>query len=132
MISILKQISIFIENKPGKIGKISEVLHDIGVRIEAMMIEDSGEFGVVKLILNDYNRGKEELARNGFTVSEIDVISIRKEHAGSDDIMLVAKKLKESNINVQYAYGFTSKETLIVLRTNDQTKTLEVLKTMHE
>ena len=132
MISILKQISIFIENKPGKIGKISEVLHDIGVRIEAMMIEDSGEFGVVKLILNDYNRGKEELTRNGFTVSEIDVISIRKEHAGSDDIMLVAKKLKESNINVQYAYGFTSKETLIVLRTNDLTKTLEVLKTMHE
>jgi hypothetical protein len=132
MISILKQISIFIENKPGRIGKISKVLHNRGVRIEAIMIEDFGEFGVVKLILSDYNSGKEELTRNGFTISEVEVISIRRSHAGPDDIMLVANKLKESNINVQYAYGFTSKETLIVLRTNDQTKTLEVLEKMYE
>jgi hypothetical protein len=93
------------------------------------MIVDAGEFGIIKLLVNNPKKGKEQLVKNGFTISEADVMVIRKEYAMPDDILLMAKRLKESNINVQYAYGFSSKETLIVLKTNDDTKAVKTLQT---
>ena len=132
MISIAKQISIFMENKPGRIGKIARTLGDVEVRIEAMMIADAGEFGIIKLIVHNHEKGKDQLISGGFTVAEADVIVIRKEYADRDDILQLAMELEKANINTQYAYGFTSKETLIVMKTDDFAETLEVLKRIQE
>ena len=127
MILIVNQLSIFVENSPGKIGRISEILYAGGIKIEAMMITDAGEFGIIKLVLDNSEKAKAQLVKNGFTVSQTDVIIIKKEKAAPYDVFILTEALKKSNINVQYAYGFISEETFIVFKTSDQKKALKIL-----
>ena len=72
----IKQISIFVENKPGRMAGVAKALGDAGVNIRALTIAEAGDFGVVRMVVDDTDRGYTALRETGFMVSETDVLAV--------------------------------------------------------
>ncbi|MGC8501739.1 ACT domain-containing protein [Desulfurella sp.] len=104
----LNQISVFVENKPGRLLDVVEVLGNNHIDIKAISLADSSDFGIVRFICEDPELVHEILNRNGFTASLTEVLAITiSDRPGS--LAKVLKALKESNINIEYMYGFSAK-----------------------
>lgn len=99
----MKQVSIFAENKPGRIEKITAVLKDAQVNILAINISTSGTFGVIKLIVSDSDLAYRRLKEQGFTVSLNEVLSIEMADRPGG-LHAVAAALARHGINVENAY----------------------------
>ncbi len=105
---MLNQISVFVENKPGRLLDVVDVLGKNDIDIKAISLTDSSDFGIVKLICENSHLAYDILLKNGFTVSLTEVLAIAipdKPHSLAN----VLKALKESNINIEYMYGFSAK-----------------------
>jgi hypothetical protein len=102
------QVSVFAENKPGKIERITGVLAPKGINIRAVTISESGEYGIVKLLLDQPEAGYEALQKAGIaaTLKEIIAVLMKDTPGGLHE---VAAALSESGINVEDAYGFIVK-----------------------
>ncbi len=104
---LLKQISVFAENKRGTYRELTKVLVDSGVNIRAISIADTTDFGIVRLIVDKRKDALAALRENGMTVKETDVLALAVEDApGSLYAALTA--LYEEGIMVEYSYGFVS------------------------
>lgn len=103
------QVSVFAENRPGKISRITEVLGNNNINIRAITISDMGEYGIVKLLLDKPAEGNECLKNEGIasTLKEIVAIKIDDSPGG---LHKAARLLYDHNINVEDAYGFTIRE----------------------
>lgn len=99
------QLSIFVENRPGKLEKITKVLADNGINIRAISVASAGEFGVVKLLVNEGDRAFAALREQNITVSKrrILVILLPDSPGAMYDLLVV---LSEKNINLEDCYGF--------------------------
>jgi hypothetical protein len=117
----IKQISLFVENKPGRTAKVAKTLSDAGVNIRAMTIAEAGDFGVIRMVVNDPEKGYEVLRKNGFTVSMTDVLAVEmKDSPGG--LYEIVDTLGQNNINVDYAYAFVTskaKSAMLILRVDD-------------
>ncbi|MBQ3620086.1 MAG: ACT domain-containing protein, partial [Methanosarcinaceae archaeon] len=102
MAKTIKQISVFSENKPGKLFKIAETLGKANVNIRALMIAESGDFGIVRLIVDKPEDAYDALRNVGFTVSETNVIGIRMDDQPGG-LLKIADVLASKNINMDYA-----------------------------
>ncbi len=102
------QVSVFAENKPGKIERITSVLNENDINIRAITIADSGDYGIIKLLLDRPEEGCEHLKEKGIaaTLKEIVAVKIDDRPGG---LYHVASLLREQNINVDDAYGFMVK-----------------------
>jgi hypothetical protein len=102
---MIQQISVFAENKPGKIEMITRILARANVNIRAVTISDLGDFGVVKLLVDDPTKGCEELKAVGLVARLVDALAVRIEDkvGGLDK---AAHALADKCINVKHAYGF--------------------------
>jgi hypothetical protein len=102
------QVSVFAENKPGKIERITEVLSRNNINIRAITISDSGDYGIVKLLLDRPEEGCELLKEKGIpaTLREIVAVKIKDKPGG---LYEAAAVLSRANINVEDAYGFMVK-----------------------
>ncbi|MDK2887812.1 MAG: hypothetical protein PWP72_690 [Thermoanaerobacter sp.] len=114
----VKQISIFLENKSGRLAQVTRVLGDNGINIRALAIADTTDFGILRLIVNDPDRAYRVLREAGFTVSATDVIAVEvlDEPGGLAGVLAV---LQEANLNIEYLYAFlqkASKAALVVFR----------------
>ncbi len=99
----LKQVSIFSENKPGRLTKITKVLADAGVNILAISIASSNGFGVLKFIVDDSELAYQKLKQKGFTVSLNEVLAIEMiDKPGG--LHEVASVLSKKKINIENAY----------------------------
>lgn len=112
------QVSVFSENKPGKINKITTVLSENQINIRAITISDAGDYGIIKLLLDNPEKATELLNDNGITATlkEIVAVDLSDESGG---LAKVAKILDENNINVDDAYGFlveSHKEAVFVFQ----------------
>lgn len=125
---LIKQISIFAENKAGRLEKITGKLKSANINIRAFTIAEAGDFGVMRLVVD-----KPELAHNvlhdaGFTVSETDVLGIEMSDSpgGLHEISTV---LGSNDINVDYAYAFAmaTQKALLIIRVNNINNAIEVL-----
>lgn len=98
------EIRVFVENKPGKLSRISEILGKAQIDLLAMEIADEGQFGVLKLLMAEPERAREVLEQAGMTVAfnKVAVIEI-PDHPGG--LAQLAKALEKSGINVTDAYG---------------------------
>ncbi|HHU50707.1 MAG TPA: ACT domain-containing protein [Firmicutes bacterium] len=98
-------LSIFVENRPGKLEKITKVLADNGINIRAISVASAGEFGVVKLLVNEGDRAFAALREQNITVSKrrILVILLPDSPGAMYDLLVV---LSEKNINLEDCYGF--------------------------
>ncbi|MCD6549029.1 MAG: ACT domain-containing protein [Thermodesulfobacterium sp.] len=125
----IKQISVFLENKRGRLFEALNVLSKAGINIRALSIADTSDFGILRMIVNDPEKAKKALENEGFTTKITHVLAVGvKDRPGG--LAEVLKILYEEDINVEYIYAFVEKsgeEALVVLRTNNLDKTITLL-----
>ena len=104
----IKQLSVFIENKRGRLAEITNVLRQNSINIRALSIADTKEFGILRLIVSDVAKAADVLREDGFTVSLTDVVAIgiADRPGGLAEAMEV---LDNNQISVEYMYAFISR-----------------------
>ena len=125
----LKQISIFLENKKGRLWKALTILKDAGINIRALSIADTSEFGILRLIVPDPDIAKSALEKENFVVKVNDVIAVEvhDEPGGLEKILEI---LNKDDINVEYIYAFVEKKgkkAIVVIRTEDVSAGIKAL-----
>ncbi len=125
-----RQISVFIENKPGMMVKITDALGNAGVDIRAMSLADTQDFGILRLIVNDTDKAREALSAAGCITSVTDVIVAELPDVPGAMTKTVSL-LANHEINIEYIYAFVSQEknkkAYIVFRIKDTEKASRVL-----
>lgn len=125
-----EQISIFIENKSGRLAEITRILGEAGINIRALSLADTSDFGILRLIVNDREKAKTVLKEKGFTVSKTEVVAVEvpDRPGGLSEILQV---LDREGINVEYMYAFVERcgeNAVIIFRFDETEKAISVLK----
>ena len=127
---MIKQISVFVENQPGSMMRVTSVLTESHVNIRAISTFDTPEFGILRLVVDDPAKAKESLTQKGFVTRVNDVIGAElMDEKGNLNEML--RILADGKINVNYIYSFVIREEkapVIVFHTDDFQKAEQVLK----
>jgi len=130
----IKQISVFVENQPGRLVSILEVLEKKGISIRALSISESAEFGIVRMILDNPDEGLEALRQAGFTTRMDWILSAEIPDVPGGLLNSVAKPLTEAGINLKYFYAYieqaTGDKAMVVLKTDDLEKAEQILKSL--
>ena len=127
---LIKQLSIFVENRPGRLSSITKLLEENKIDIRALSIADTRDFGILRLIVNDPDKALEALKASDYSVTLTNVIAIGIEDkpgglAGAMEI------LYQNNISVEYMYAFISKSddtAFVILRVENTDKAANALK----
>jgi hypothetical protein len=102
---VIEQLSVFLENKSGRLAELTRVLGDEGINMRALMVADTEEFGVVRIICDHPGHAREVLEAAGFGVSTTPVVAVEiPDHPGG--LAEVLERLGASGMNVEYAYCF--------------------------
>lgn len=123
----IKQVSIFVENKSGRIADIISVLGDNGIDISALSIADTTDFGIVRLIASDPEKAERVLREYGAIVKITEVLAVGVSDTPGG-LARALNVLKESNIEIDYIYAFVGKSdkgALVVMKVNDPQKALK-------
>lgn len=125
----IKQISLFMENKPGRLAAACKVLRDAKINIFTLSLADTQQFGIVRLIVEEWERAKRVLEEAHFAVNVHDVIaaSVRDEPGGMAEILDI---VDAAGVNIEYMYAFTARhgeEAVLIFRFNDTMKAEEAL-----
>lgn len=126
---LVKQISIFLENKSGRLAEVTRVLGNEGIDISALSIADTTDFGILRLIVNKPERAEEILKENGFTVSCTSVIAIAVTDKPGG-LAAALEILDSEAIGIEYMYAFVGKTTsdaLVILRVENPDKAIKTL-----
>jgi hypothetical protein len=128
---VVKQISVFLENKEGRLANVTKIIADSGINIRAMSIADTTDFGILRLIVNDPESAKIVLENAEFTVSVKEVLAIGiADEPGS--LSKAMASLLENDIVIEYMYAFLGKcqgKALVILKVSDNEKALKSLET---
>ena len=124
----IRQLSIFLENKSGRLHEVLTALGNEGINLTALTVADTSEYGILRLLVSDPEKASQLLKSLGFRVSLTEVISLSVSHeAGS--LAKVLKKFSEENLSIEYIYAFClGEKAIIVLRTDNHYKALEIIK----
>ncbi len=124
---VTKQISVFIENRKGRLGEILDVLKASGVNILSMSVADTAEYGILRLISDKPEAGKNALKAAGFssTLTEVFILQIPHEPGG---LQAVLRVISDEALSVEYMYGLSvqGSDASIVLKTSDLERADEV------
>ncbi len=126
----LKQLSIFVENKKGRLEEITGILANEQIHIRAVSIADTTDYGILRLIVNKPDDAMVALKENGITVSITSVIAIAIDDKPGA-LYEAVKLLSENDISVEYMYAFlnpTNEAASVILRIEDNQKAIDVLK----
>ena len=101
----VEQLSIFLENKAGRLAEVTNILDEAGINIMALSLADTSEYGILRLIVNDHEKAQAALKAKGFTVGRTGVVAVEVDHnpGGLNKILQI---LEQKGINVEYMYGF--------------------------
>ncbi len=125
----VEQISIFLENKSGRLAEVTAVLAGAGINIRALSLADTADFGILRVIVSNLDKAKEVLKANGFTVGRTEVVAIEvPDRPGG--IAGILKVLDSAGINVEYMYAFVQKSAenaIIIFRFDEAEKAISVL-----
>ncbi len=127
----VKQISVFIENKPGRMVEVLEALEKAQINIRALSISESGEFGIVRMILPHAEKSQESLRESGFTTRIDTILSYSMPDVSGGLLNNVVKPLSNAGVNLKYFYAYTDPATsqaMVVLKPDDLDKAEEVIK----
>ena len=117
----VKQISVFLENKSGRLADVTKPLGKNGINIRALSIADTTDFGILRLIVNKPEEANRILRSEGFMVSETDVIAVEvPDRPGG--LAGVLEVLEQAEINIEYLYAFvggSSKGALVIIKVED-------------
>lgn len=126
---IAKQLSVFMENKPGRLSGICSTLGDAGVNIYAMSVHDTVDHAIVRLVVDNPTKALLLLEEEGVYIVTQDVVVLEIENKPGV-ISAIAKKLFHADTNIEYAYCTATKSQefgCLVLKTKDAEQTLEIL-----
>jgi hypothetical protein len=122
------QLSVFLENKSGRLTEVLEILGEENIRITALSLADTSEFGILRLLVSDPEKARELLKRQSFTVNMTDVISV----IAPSEAKYYAKVLKilsDINISVEYTYAYSvGDKSIIILRCSNSDEAVKALK----
>ena len=115
-----KQLTVFIENRTGRLSEVLGVLKNNGVNILSLSLADTTEFGLLRLIVDDPAKGKEKLNENGFSslLSDVSIIKISHKVGSLQELL---KAIDDGGVNIEYMYGLSveADEAYVVLKASD-------------
>ena len=126
---MVKQLSIFVQNRSGKLASSLGVLRDSGIDIRALTIADTPDFGILRLLVDDPAKAEAVLHENGFLVQSTDVVvvPVRDERGGLASLL---EPMAEAGVNIEYMYSLIArdaKEAYMVFRVTDNAAFLAML-----
>ena len=126
---MVKQLSIFVQNKSGKLAVSLAVLRDNGIDIRALTIADTPDFGILRLLVDDAEKAEKVLRDNGFLVqcTDVVVVPVRDERGGLASLL---EPMAEAGVNIEYMYSLISrdaKDAYMVFRVTDNEAFLRML-----
>ncbi len=125
----VKQLSLFLENQPGALSRPVNLLAQGKFNILALSVADTQQFGILRLIVEDWQKAMQTLEKEGFVVKVTDLIAIEVSDAPGGLASILAA-LEKTHLNLEYMYGFTvrkEKKGLLVFRFDDPDRAIEVL-----
>ena len=120
----VKQLSVFIENKAGRVSELTDVLGSAAVNIRGFSVSDTAEYGIVRLVVDDPDKGAKALADAGFTVKESDVVVVRLADVPGA-LAAALKAVSDAGVNIEYVYSLVS--TYVVMNVADVDRALQLL-----
>ena len=125
----VKQISVFLENKPGKLAELIQVLANNGIDLQAHLVAETQEYGIVRVIVDKPDTAVAALQESGFAYTVTDVLAVTvPDEPGSLSKTLAS--LADNGISIEYSYAFYSREqgkANMVLRVDDNDKAIKLL-----
>ncbi len=125
----LKQLSVFVENKPGSVSRPCKALADAGINITTLTLADTKDFGILRFIIDDWQKAYDVLKEKNFAVSVNDVIALEVSDVPGG-LSTVLEKLEERGLNVEYMYASvygSNNRAVLVFRFDDTDSALEKL-----
>lgn len=126
---MIQQITAFIENRPGRLTDILQVLAEHQIDLNGISIADSSDYGLCRMILSDPEKGREVLMENGYIVKSAEVLAIDV-HDTPGGLLDALRALSGIGVNVQYMYAFGTKlsdHAMIILKTDENQRAFQAL-----
>jgi hypothetical protein len=128
---ITHQLSVFLENKSGRLTEVLEALGEENIRIKALSVADTAEFGILRLIVSDPDKARELLKKKSFSVNLTEVISVIVPNEAKHYAKIL-RILSDMGISVEYTYAFSvGDKSIIILRCSNTEEAINALKS-HE
>ena len=125
----ITQLSVFLENRPGRLSALCRTLADAGVNLSTLMLSDNGEFGLLRLLTPDVDKAKATIGAAGYAVTTSDVVALQvPDRPGGLAGVLVL--LEKAGVSVEYMYAFAerpSSDAVMVFRFDNTDKALAAL-----
>ena len=125
----VEQISVFLENRAGRLAEVTKTLAENNVNIRALSLADTSDFGILRLIVTDNEKAKEALKAKGFTVGRTNVVAAEvSDHPGG--LHTILGMLNAGGVNVEYMYAFVTqsgRNAILIFRFDRTDQAIEVL-----
>ena len=124
----IQQLSVFLENREGRLDEVLSVLAGNDVNIVALSLADTTEYGMLRMIVSDPNKGKAVLKENGITAMLTDVVALRVPHE-TGSLSRAMHQIVEGEVNIEYMYAFANGEDAsAVLKCDDPARVVDILR----
>jgi hypothetical protein len=124
---IIKQLTVFLENKSGRLSEVTRVLGENDINISALSIADTSEYGLLRLIVSDGEKATDLLKRNGFSVNLTDVICLNVKHTPGT-LYEAVKTLSEGGIDIEYMYAYAvGDHAAVIMKVSDAKEAIYIL-----
>lgn len=124
---IITQLSIFVNNEPGRLAAVASILKECGVNMKACNLAESTEFGILRAIVDNPDEAYEKIKSKGIIVKKTDIIGIAIGNVPGS-LFEAADVLGKANINIEYGYAYASKDREgLFIRVDDPKKAISVL-----
>ncbi|HHW67434.1 MAG: hypothetical protein PWP07_948 [Epulopiscium sp.] len=124
---IIKQLSVFLENKSGRLTEVTKTLGDLGINISALSIADTAEYGILRMIVTNPDQAFTVLKEKGFSVSLTDVICLATPHTPGA-LAKALDILSKDGISVEYMYAFeVGQKALVIIKADDIHKAIDTI-----
>ncbi|MCX5759151.1 MAG: ACT domain-containing protein [Candidatus Hydrogenedentes bacterium] len=126
----IHQLSIFLENKPGRLSEPCQVLAKAGINILTLSLADTQQFGIMRLIVRDWQKGKTVLETAGFVVSVTEVVAteVADRPGGLAEVLEI---IEDGSVNIEYMYAFTFRsedKAVLVFRFDNPAAAISLLR----
>ena len=124
---VTRQLSIFLENKTGRINEVARILRDNGINMQAFSMAETADFGLLRLIVPDVDKAVEVLRAASFAVMVTDVLCLNCTNTPGS-LSAVLEKLASNNVFIEYMYAFSDGESAnVIIRPDDIQTAVKVL-----
>ena len=125
--TIITQLSIFVNNEPGRLANVCKIIKSVGIRVRAFNLAESAEFGILRAIVENPDDSFEKLREKGIIIRKTDIIAIAVTDA-ADSFFEAADVLGNAGVNIEYGYFYTGvSDSVLFVRVDDTEKAVDIL-----